>query len=292
MKHIKKFESAAPGAPKKEDYMSVFYLKQEDIEDYCIEMLDCNFELEVQNFFTVPDAHPFGTRRLKEPTQEDCDAWYRIQFSKEETRSSTVYESDDSEDLKNFIVVFNRLKKVVKYDKIFFHFRGDFSIFIKMVKKKYERGFDVSEYMNGLHNKAEHVVYDRNRFQNLWRYQIEKSYGNSKSQFLEFSSRPTQEFTQKVVDDLKKSKNDTMEIDNKESFNDIIPPVLCLYDLREFQKDYLEVSISWTKPNAQSIDVKTGLFRKKTLIYREYQLSINIKSKDEEVGQQDEVRAN
>lgn len=290
MKHIKKFESAAPGAPynqyvKKGDYMSVFYLKQEDIEDYCIEMLDCNFELEVQNFFTVPYAHPFGTRRLKEPTQEDCDAWYRIQFSKEETRSSTVYESDDSEDLKNFMVVFNRLKKVVKYDKIFFHFRGDLSIFIKMVKKKYECGFDVSEYMDGLHNKAEHVVYDRNRFQNLWRYQIEGSYGNSKSRFiiLEFSSRPTQEFTQKVVDDLKKSKNDTMEIDNKESFNDII---------REFQKDYLEVSISWTKPNAQSIDVKTGLFRKKTLIYREYQLSIDIKSKDEEMGQQDEVRAN
>ena len=281
MKHIKKFESAAPGAPynqyvKKDDYKSVFYLKQEDIEDYCIEMLDCNFELEVQKFFTAPDSHPFGSRRMKEPTQEDCDAWYMLQFSKEETKSSTVYESDDSEDLKNFMIVFNRLKKVVKYDKIFFHFRGDLSIFIKMVNRKYERGFDVGEYLDGLHRQAELIAYEKSILEK-WKFEVAGSYGlGNKSKILEFSSRPKEEFTKEAIDELKKSKNNTMEIDNKESFNSIIN----FFDNKKY-KDYLEViSRICTVGNPQRIDVKTGIFSKKALIYREYKLIIDIKSKD------------
>lgn len=149
-----------------------------------------------------------------------------------------------------------------------------------MVKKKYESGFDSATFMDSIYQVSGRIVDELNRANvndrtaNPWEFTLESSFGNNDEKTIEFKSRPREGWFEKIIDKLKKSKDNSIRVDNKSSFNDIINAVNNY--VKEY-KDYLKVITLWECPGPKKVEVKTGLFSKKLLIYREHTLSIKFK---------------
>ena len=252
----------------------VFKLTDEDIEDICLEMIDSGFTVRISKIWMSDGI------RSKEPLKSKSIPVYEIELDKPEEKYSNDKNRwngslflDESPTLRMFMSILRRFES---YGKTYYYIRNcQYHISLHLNEVETETGFDFSIFNKELGSWFDTLEHNYNNLEdNLFylnrQFKYSQGFSGSNQCIYGITTKINKE---EIIDILVESDKDS---DNKGTYNDFIK--LFNKKIDKYSK-FIDINIEYNLINEFRFTKKTGVFRKKELIYSLYEINFKIKQK-------------